>query len=91
MENNVLVTGGGGLIGSEFKNVNKVFSSVDLRSSINTDSVIKFYSPKYVIHTAGKVGGLGANMSKRGTGSAKIQPAISNFRRPYLLANAPAK
>jgi GDP-L-fucose synthase len=66
MENNVLVTGGGGLIGSEFKNVNKVFSTVDLRSSINTDSIIKFYSPKYVIHTAGKVGGLAANMSKMG-------------------------
>jgi GDP-L-fucose synthase len=66
MENEILVTGSGGLVGSEFENVVKINSKIDLRNPTSVDSMIKFYSPKYVIHTAGKVGGLGANMSNMG-------------------------
>lgn len=66
MGNEILVTGARGLVGSEFENVIKINSKIDLRNPISVDSMIKFYSPKYVIHTAGKVGGLGANMSNMG-------------------------
>ena len=65
MENNILVTGKG-LIGSEFTDVTKTGSEFDLRNKIVSDDLIYHHTPKYVIHTAGKVGGLGANMNMLG-------------------------
>jgi len=66
MENEILVTGARGLVGSEFENVIKINSKIDLRNPTNVDSMIKFYSPKYVIHSAAKVGGVGGNMRYKG-------------------------
>jgi GDP-L-fucose synthase len=37
-----------------------------LRNKVVSDNLIYHHSPKYVIHTAGKVGGLGANMNMLG-------------------------
>jgi len=65
MENKILVTGKG-LIGSEFTDVTKTGSEFDLRNKIVSDDLIYHHTPKYVIHTAGKVGGLGANMNMLG-------------------------
>lgn len=58
-----LVTGGTGLIGSAFKDGIKVNSEIDLRDSKQTDYLISSYQPDVVIHTAARVGGLGANLN----------------------------
>jgi GDP-L-fucose synthase len=68
MENKILVTGGYGLVGSEFigHNYYKVSSKeYDLR---RTDDVNRLMLKGFdsVIHTAGKVGGLGGNMNHKG-------------------------
>jgi len=70
----VLVTGGNGLVGSQFIGGNYVkYSSkeYDLRDSNRTDSMFKkiLYEPfkiDGVIHTAAKVGGVGGNMKYKG-------------------------
>jgi GDP-L-fucose synthase len=58
-----IITGGRGLIGSEFTNDIRISrNDFDL---VNPNDVNKMYSvhkPDYVIHTAAKVGGVGANM-----------------------------
>jgi GDP-L-fucose synthase len=64
---NVLVTGGNGLVGSEFNNFLKI-NSKDY-NLINVEEVKKALSsinPTHIIHTAGYVGGLGANMNNLG-------------------------
>ena len=62
--NNVLVTGGKGLVGSEFLNYNKTNSSeFNLMYQNNIIDMLNKYKPKSIIHTAGYVGGLGANMN----------------------------
>lgn len=58
-----LITGGSGLIGSAFKDGIKVSSEVDLRDSKQTDDLIASYKPDVVVHTAARVGGLGANLN----------------------------
>lgn len=58
-----LITGGTGLIGSAFKDGIKVSSEVDLRDSKQTDDLIASYKPDVVVHTAARVGGLGANLN----------------------------
>jgi GDP-L-fucose synthase len=69
MENKTLVTGGYGLVGSEFTKNNYIplsSSEIDLRNRNEVDklfSTIKFDS---VIHCAGKVGGVGGNMNHKG-------------------------
>lgn len=63
MKNNILITGGTGLIGSAFKQGIKVGSKdYDLRSNDETNLMFSDHNPDIVIHTAAKVGGIGANM-----------------------------
>ena len=68
MKNKILVTGGNGLVGSEFLGDNYFKPSsklYDLRKSEETNKVmsLKFDS---VIHCAAKVGGVGGNMTYKG-------------------------
>jgi GDP-L-fucose synthase len=68
MENKILVTGGHGLVGSEF--INKQYfkptsKDYDLRKREDTNRLmIKQFDS--VIHCAGKVGGVGGNMNHKG-------------------------
>jgi len=58
-----LITGGAGLIGSEFKKGIKITrNTTDLTDPIQVNLMYEINKPDYVIHTAGKVGGVGANM-----------------------------
>jgi GDP-L-fucose synthase len=64
-----LVTGGHGMIGSQFKG--RGYTSLsskdcDLRSPFATNYIIELHNPDVVIHTAAKVGGVGANMNYMG-------------------------
>ena len=72
-----LVTGGYGLVGSEFTNdVLRVSSKdCDLTNAQQTDKLLDFYTNRNVhgsnlvdkvIHCAARVGGLGSNMSRKG-------------------------
>ena len=62
ISNKVLVTGGRGLVGSAFSNnFIKVGREFDLTSKEQTEELIRKTQPEYVIHTAGKVGGVGGN------------------------------
>jgi GDP-L-fucose synthase len=69
MENKILVTGGYGLVGSEFaqkKYVKPTSRDVDFR---NTSEVNEFFDSNHfdgIIHCAGKVGGVGGNMNHKG-------------------------
>lgn len=59
-----LITGGNGLIGSEFSDGIKIsrnqFNLIDPRQ---VDNMYEMHKPDYVVHTAAKVGGVGANMN----------------------------
>jgi GDP-L-fucose synthase len=69
MENKVLVTGGYGLVGTEFKQSNYIplsSSEADLRIREDVDNIFKTIKFDSVIHCAGKVGGLGGNMNNKG-------------------------
>ena len=69
MENKILVTGGSGLVGSEFIKPNFIPLSsidVDLRIREDVDNIFKTIKFDSVIHCAGKVGGLGGNMNNKG-------------------------
>lgn len=58
-----LVTGAAGLIGSEFKDCVRVTrQTTDLIDPIQVNLMYEINKPEYVIHTAGRVGGVGANM-----------------------------
>jgi GDP-L-fucose synthase len=58
-----LITGGSGLIGSEFKYGDKPSSGkYDLTNAIDVHRMMANYIPEVIIHTAAKVGGVGANM-----------------------------
>jgi GDP-L-fucose synthase len=61
-----LVTGGTGLIGSAIDAEYKISSKWDLREMSQAKEVFSKINPEAVIHCAAKVGGLGANMSKKG-------------------------
>ena len=61
-----LVTGGTGLIGSAIDSDYKISSSFDLRDFSQAQEVFSQTKPEAVIHCAAKVGGLGANMAKKG-------------------------
>lgn len=66
-KNNVLVTGGSGLVGSEFNNFIKVNSKdCDLTDNKEIKNLLSSVNPTHIIHTAGYVGGLGANMNNLG-------------------------
>ena len=73
----LLVTGANGLVGSQFKgDIIGLNSKVcDLRDKTSTENIFKLYTDKNiqkeyvvdkVIHTAAKVGGVGANMNYKG-------------------------
>jgi GDP-L-fucose synthase len=64
----LLLTGANGLIGSTISADVKITGKeqVDLRNWENTFEFFKNTQPSHVIHCAGKVGGLGANMNKMG-------------------------
>jgi GDP-L-fucose synthase len=63
----ILVTGGSGLVGSEFNNFIKINSKdCDLTKSEEIKNLLLSINPTHIIHTAGYVGGLGANMNNLG-------------------------
>jgi GDP-L-fucose synthase len=69
MENKILVTGGYGLVGSEFNKPNFIplsSSEADLRIREDVNHIFKTIKFDGVIHCAGKVGGLGGNMNNKG-------------------------
>jgi len=69
MENRILVTGGYGLVGSEFNKPNFIplsSSEVDLRNKFEVDTMLKTITFDGIIHCAGKVGGVGGNMNHKG-------------------------
>jgi GDP-L-fucose synthase len=69
MENKVLVTGGYGLVGSEFIKPNYIplsSSEADLRVRSEVDNVLEKINFEGIIHCAGKVGGVGGNMNYKG-------------------------
>jgi GDP-L-fucose synthase len=68
MENKILVTGGHGLVGHEFVG-NKYYKPTSKEYNLkNTEDVNRLMLKRFdsVIHTAGKVGGLGGNMNHKG-------------------------
>ncbi len=71
MYNKILVTGGTGLLGTALNRVlpDAIYLSskdVDLRSFSETSKLFKEVQPDAVIHLAGRIGGLGANMMEKG-------------------------
>lgn len=69
MDNKILITGGYGLVGSEFTKENyiKISSNdVDLRNTLEVDSFFNQTNFDGIIHCAAKVGGVGSNMKYKG-------------------------
>jgi GDP-L-fucose synthase len=62
----LLVTGGNGLVGSSITSDVKIGKEYDLRNIEETDKMFEYHKPTHVIHCAGKVGGLSANMNYKG-------------------------
>lgn len=63
----ILVTGANGLVGDVIKGDVKIGKEYDLRCPNRTDEMFENNKPTHVIHCAGKVGGIGGNMSSMGT------------------------
>jgi GDP-L-fucose synthase len=69
MINKILVTGGNGLVGSQFIGDDYIkFGSKDynLIDPVFTNLMLRIIKPKSVIHCAAKVGGVGGNMNYKG-------------------------
>jgi len=69
MDNKILITGGYGLVGSEFTKENyiKISSSdVDLRNTLEVDNFFNQTNFDGIIHCAAKVGGVGSNIKYKG-------------------------
>jgi GDP-L-fucose synthase len=63
-KNNTIITGGTGLIGSAFREGLKIGSKdYNLTSQSEVEKLFKDTKPNVVIHTAARVGGVGANMN----------------------------
>jgi GDP-L-fucose synthase len=62
----LLVTGGNGLVGSSIISDVKIGKEYDLRNIDETNKMFEHHKPTHVIHCAGKVGGLSANMNYKG-------------------------
>jgi GDP-L-fucose synthase len=62
----LLVTGGNGLVGSSITSNVKIGKEYDLRNIEETNKMFEHHKPTHVIHCAGKVGGLSANMNYKG-------------------------
>ena len=69
MNKKILVTGGSGLVGSQFKG-DKYFkptsNDVDIRITSEVNTLIGINNFDGIIHCAGKVGGVGGNMKYKG-------------------------
>ena len=62
-----LVTGGTGLVGSIIEAEIKLGSrDADLRKWLEVENIFKIHKPTHVIHCAGRVGGLGGNLTAKG-------------------------
>lgn len=67
MEKKVLITGGGGMVGSAMESPIKLTREYcDLTNPRQTNSLFKAIRPEGVIHCAGKVGGIGGNSNYKG-------------------------
>tara|TARA_R110002074_G_scaffold19770_1_gene62657 strand:+ start:1105 stop:2040 length:936 start_codon:yes stop_codon:yes gene_type:complete len=71
-EQEILVTGGTGMVGTALKiiipDANFIGSKhFDLRDEKEVSKMFTYYEPKYVIHLAAKVGGIKANMDNLGS------------------------
>ncbi len=53
------------MVGSKFKKGFGLTSKHDLRDKNIVEGIFKYFNPKNIIHTAAKVGGLGANSTKQ--------------------------
>ena len=62
----LLVTGGNGLVGSFITSDVKIGKEYDLRNIDETNKMFEQHKPTHIIHCAGKVGGLSANMNYKG-------------------------
>jgi GDP-L-fucose synthase len=62
----LLVTGGNGLVGSSITSDVKIGKEYDLRNIEETNKMFEHHKPTHIIHCAGKVGGLSANMNYKG-------------------------
>ena len=62
----LLVTGANGLVGSSIISDIKIGKEFDLRNSEETNQMFELHKPTHVIHCAGKVGVLSANMNYKG-------------------------
>jgi len=62
----LLVTGGNGLVGSSIISDVKIGKEYDLRNIEETNKMFEYHKPTHVIHCAGKVCGLSANMNYKG-------------------------
>lgn len=61
---NILITGGEGLIGSEFSDCSKTNrKEFNLIEKSEVKKLLQKYQPEYIIHTAAKVGGVVANLN----------------------------
>ncbi|HAI39125.1 MAG TPA: GDP-L-fucose synthase, partial [Maribacter sp.] len=71
MRKQIVVTGGTGMLGHALRNVlhTGIYLSSkdgDLRDKRQTEAIFEKYKPEIVIHMAGKVGGIKANMNHLG-------------------------
>jgi GDP-L-fucose synthase len=69
----VLVTGKNGLVGQAIQTVSCDYNmefifvgreEADLTNEQDVKSLLRFFKPNYVVHTAAKVGGIGGNMNE---------------------------
>jgi GDP-L-fucose synthase len=66
MSKKVLLTGSKGLVGSSLNVDVPIGKEFDLIKFSETKKMFEINNPTHVIHCAGKIGGLGANMSQKG-------------------------
>lgn len=69
-QNEILITGGNGLVGKQFKKIypNAIYitrNNFDLSQEENIKNMFSIYKPKCVIHLAAKVGGILDNMNNQ--------------------------
>ena len=65
----ILITGGRGLVGTEFTKANFIPLSskdADLRNRTDIDKILEKTNYDGIIHCAAKVGGVGGNMNYKG-------------------------
>jgi len=63
----ILVTGAKGLVGSSIDADIKIGREFDLTKPDSVNEMMRIHQPTHIVHCAGKVGGLGANMNHKGS------------------------